>query len=65
MSDDSNSNPLSGYDSSQIELMDELCMLVDSDDNIIGSASKVDCHLGEGMRHRAFSVLIFDEKIDY
>ena len=62
MSDDSNSNPLSGYDSSQIELMDELCMLVDSDDNIIGSASKVDCHLGEGMRHRAFSVLIFDEK---
>ena len=62
MSDDSDSNALSGYDSSQIEMMEELCILVDSKDNVIGSASKVDCHRGKGLLHRAFSVLIFDDK---
>ena len=62
MRDDSDSNALSGYDSSQIEMMEELCILVDSKDNVIGSASKVDCHRGKGLLHRAFSVLIFDDK---
>jgi len=62
MRDDSDSNALSGYDSSQIEMMEELCILVDSKDNVIGSASKVDCHRGKGLLHRAFSVLILDDK---
>ena len=51
---------LDGHDESQSEFMAENCILVDADDRAIGSASKVDCHSGEGMRHRAFSVLLFD-----
>ena len=51
---------LDGHDESQSEFMAENCILVDADDCAIGSASKVDCHSGEGMRHRAFSVLLFD-----
>ncbi|HIC22025.1 MAG TPA: isopentenyl-diphosphate delta-isomerase, partial [Planctomycetes bacterium] len=42
--------------------MDEMCILVDEQDNAIGSASKVDCHLGSGKLHRAFSLLLFDSK---
>ncbi len=51
---------LDGEDPDQAEMMDEMCILVDIDDNPIGSASKLDCHRGAGFRHRAFSVLIFD-----
>ncbi len=51
---------LSGEDPDQAGMMDEMCILVDIDDNPIGSASKLDCHRGAGLRHRAFSVLIFD-----
>ena len=47
-------------DPDQAGMMDEMCILVDIDDNPIGSASKLDCHRGAGLRHRAFSVLIFD-----
>ena len=34
------------YDAEQLSMMDEMCILVDEQDNAIGSASKVDCHLG-------------------
>ena len=51
---------LQGYDSEQIEMMDENCILVDENDNIIGKDTKVNCHLGEGKLHRAFSVLLFN-----
>ena len=53
---------LEGHDQSQAEMMDEQCILVDPDDQVIGSMSKVKCHFGEGNRHRAFSVLLFDSK---
>lgn len=53
---------------SQTELMakDE-CLLVDEDDQIIGSASKFDAHRftpsqPSGLLHRAFSVFLFNEK---
>ena len=52
---------LNEHDQSQADMMAENCILVDSNDRTIGSASKMDCHYGEGMLHRAFSVLIFDE----
>ena len=55
---------LQGYDSEQIEMMEENCILVDKDDNIIGNDSKVNCHLGEGKLHRAFSVLLFNNSGD-
>lgn len=40
---------------------DEL-ILVDSKDQQIGTLSKVECHLGAGTLHRAFSVFLFNEK---
>ena len=51
---------LEGHNQSQAEMMDEQCILVGSDDQVIGSMSKVECHFGQGNRHRAFSVLLFD-----
>jgi len=57
---------LAGYDEEQIRLMDEVCIVLDADDNPIGSASKKVCHLMEninkGLLHRAFSCFLFDSK---
>ena len=53
---------LSELDSSQLKMMEEMCLVVDDNDNAISSASKIDCHRGGGIRHRAFSVLIFDSE---
>ncbi|KAF2239866.1 Isopentenyldiphosphate isomerase [Viridothelium virens] len=54
---------LEGYDEEQIRLMDEVCIVLDEDDNPIGSASKKTCHLMEninlGLLHRAFSIFVF------
>jgi len=51
---------LQGYDTEQIEMMGENCILVDENDQIIGKDSKVNCHTGNGKLHRAFSVLLFN-----
>ena len=40
----------------------EKLILVDEYDQEIGSELKKDCHLGDGILHRAFSVFIFNEK---
>ena len=48
------------HDSMQAEMMGEMCLVVDSDDNVIGAETKLVCHKDGGIRHRAFSVLIFD-----
>jgi len=53
---------LSKLDSSQLKMMEEMCLVVDDNDNAISSATKIDCHRGGGIRHRAFSVLIFDSE---
>jgi isopentenyl-diphosphate delta-isomerase len=57
---------LAGYDAEQIRLMDEVCIVIDTSDNRIGSASKKACHLmsniNAGLLHRAFSVFLFDPK---
>ncbi|MEC8954865.1 MAG: isopentenyl-diphosphate delta-isomerase [Candidatus Thermoplasmatota archaeon] len=52
--------PLDGLDSSQAEMMEEYCLCLDAEDNVIDTSSKLATHYGEGIRHRAFSVLIFD-----
>ena len=36
---------LAGYDAEQIALMEEVCIVLDNDDNPIGSASKKTCTL--------------------
>ncbi len=41
---------------------DELLILVDGKDNIVGYKDKNACHNGDGILHRAFSVFIFNEK---
>ncbi|MEM7261597.1 MAG: isopentenyl-diphosphate Delta-isomerase [Planctomycetota bacterium] len=40
--------------------MEDALILVDSNDVEIGRAPKSECHRGDGMRHRAFSVVLFD-----
>ena len=37
-------------------------ILVDEQDNEIGSCEKVSCHVGQGKLHRAFSVFLFDSE---
>ncbi|MFB5605576.1 MAG: isopentenyl-diphosphate Delta-isomerase [Nitrosarchaeum sp.] len=41
---------------------EEYLILVDKDDNPIGSEEKVKCHLPNGKLHRAFTALLFDKK---
>ena len=53
---------LQGYDEEQVQMMEENCIIVDDKDNIIGKDTKVNCHLGEGKLHRAFSVLLFNDE---
>jgi isopentenyl-diphosphate Delta-isomerase len=54
---------LTGHDAEQIRLMDEACIVLDANDNPLGSASKKTCHLmsniDNGLLHRAFSVFLF------
>ncbi|KAH8689306.1 isopentenyl-diphosphate delta-isomerase [Talaromyces proteolyticus] len=54
------------YDEEQVRLMDEVCILVDEDNNPIGTGSKRYCHLinniNQGILHRGFSVYLFDSK---
>lgn len=40
--------------------MSEMLILVDRDDNAIGTEEKIKCHLPKGKLHRAFTALIFD-----
>jgi isopentenyl-diphosphate delta-isomerase len=55
---------LKKYDKEQVDLMDEVCILIDEKDHPIGADSKKNCHLmkniSKGLLHRAFSVLLFD-----
>jgi len=44
--------------------MEEILILVDEKDNIIGFDTKENCHLGEGKLHRGFVVFLFDDKKD-
>ena len=41
---------------------DENLILVDKNDTVLGYKSKVECHEGNGILHRAFSVFIFNSK---
>ncbi|KAI0478946.1 isopentenyl-diphosphate delta-isomerase [Xylariaceae sp. FL0804] len=63
---DTSSAELEGHDEEQIRLMDEVCIVLDNDDNPIGTASKKLCHLmsniDKGLLHRAFSCFLFDDQ---
>jgi len=51
------------YDPDQIKMMEERCILLDTNDTIIGSDTKKNCHLldanNQTLLHRAFSVFLF------
>jgi len=60
---------LSNYDTDQLSMMREACILCDMEDNIIDQASKKEVHMIDGlcmryggMPHRAFSVFLFNEE---
>ena len=64
---------ISSYDQSQIDQLDDKCILVDENDNILGSSNKLECHLAKnrsfvgeqspgGLLHRAFSVFLFNSQ---
>jgi isopentenyl-diphosphate delta-isomerase len=57
---------LDNYDKEQVLLMEEMCIVVDTQDNQTGAESKKTCHLMEninkGLLHRAFSVFLFDSE---
>lgn len=59
-----NDADFSGHDEEQIKLMNENCIVLDYNDNIVGTATKKTCHLltniERGLLHRAFSCFIFD-----
>lgn len=63
-SSDSQNNLFDGHDEEQIKLMDELCVVLDYDDQALGAATKKTCHLmkniNAGLLHRAFSVFLFN-----
>lgn len=42
----------------------EELILVDSADSAVGNMAKIDCHLGDGTLHRAFSIFIFNRQGD-
>ncbi len=43
-------------------MSEEFVILVDENDNPIGSEEKVKCHLPNGKLHRAFTALLFDDE---
>ncbi len=48
--------------SPRVSFDDELLVLVDDDNRVVGFREKLACHEGEGTLHRAFSVFLFDER---
>mmetsp|Transcript_6837 Transcript_6837/g.10714 ORF Transcript_6837/g.10714 Transcript_6837/m.10714 type:complete len:302 (+) Transcript_6837:50-955(+) len=56
------------YDATQLQFMDqEMCIVVNDRDEVIGSETKSKCHLnteidGRNLLHRAFSVFLFDSQ---
>lgn len=53
-------------DKQQVQLLSEMCIVIDENDNKIGADTKKNCHLNEnidkGLLHRAFSVFLFNSE---
>ncbi len=46
----------------QVSFDDEMLILVNENDEVIGYEDKLTCHEGQGLLHRAFSIFIFNDK---
>ncbi|WP_424017931.1 isopentenyl-diphosphate Delta-isomerase [Halorientalis pallida] len=51
----------SGGGETEHENARQAVVTVDADDNELGTANRLDAHTGDGIRHRAFTSLLFDE----
>ncbi|MBN3321151.1 IDI1 isomerase, partial [Atractosteus spatula] len=53
-------------DEKQVQLLSEMCILIDENDRKIGADTKKNCHLNsnidKGLLHRAFSVFLFNSE---
>nr|XP_057915736.1 isopentenyl-diphosphate Delta-isomerase 1 [Doryrhamphus excisus] len=53
-------------DQKQVQLLSEMCILIDDNDQRVGADTKKNCHLNsnidKGLLHRAFSVFIFNSE---
>jgi len=45
-----------------IDAAEDILVCVDSNDNVLGFKGKYECHTGEGILHRAFSVFLFNAR---
>ncbi len=43
-------------------ITEDVLVCVDSQDNVLGYKGKYDCHSGDGILHRAFSVFLFNSR---
>ncbi|GAB4368493.1 MAG: isopentenyl-diphosphate Delta-isomerase [Calditrichia bacterium] len=46
----------------KVSFENEMLILVDENDEIIGHKDKLSCHAGDGILHRAFSIFIFNSQ---
>ncbi|XP_048376582.1 isopentenyl-diphosphate Delta-isomerase 1-like [Stegostoma tigrinum] len=57
---------MDNLDEKQVQLLAEMCILIDENDKRIGADTKKNCHLNQninrGLLHRAFSVFIFNSE---
>ena len=51
-----------GFDAREVDAESDALILVDADDHSLGEMSKMRCHEGRGVLHRAFSLLIFNAR---
>ena len=62
-------NLLANSDKKQVDLLQEMCIIVDENDKALYGKTKKECHLmvniNKGLIHRAFSVLIFNKKGEF
>lgn len=49
-------------DSNVVSFDNEKLILVDENDQVVGYRDKVECHQGQGVLHRAFSLFLFDRQ---
>lgn len=45
-----------------VSFADEPLILVDDEDRVVGHLPKAECHAGDGILHRAFSVFLFNDR---
>lgn len=51
---------MNGPEARRVSFEDEPLIVVDEDNNVLGHRTKAECHDGEGILHRAFSVFLFN-----